>query len=345
MEGLGPPCPPFTNLVLFWNCIRIRRAQKKPRYGGAFFWRLRREITRHAGMFFGFAGERISPALRTGKGIGFVQAGACSSRLSGCRGARQVASNPRKTSCSPTPDEKVRARSRVSNARRACVRSPLSSSSGSRRRSRTRLASFDDHIFIESADGRGRRHLELDRRGVRRGECWRLRHECEWQPEQRQRQRREHLCGEQPAGAGADVHDRRQRERLRRDKHHRADDRLHEQHGQQWQLHAWNLNFTNGPIIVSLGKVSGTTFTTKSMQCFVSGGTGTPGSGSSANGAGTYLTFTLPFPVHLDPNTTYGFDFIIGNGCSNFSNGWARTRRACSRAARPTRARGARSRL
>jgi len=83
-------------------------------------------------------------------------------------------------------------------------------------------------------------------------------------------------------------------------------------------LTGWNLNFTNGPIIVTIGKISGTTQSAVSMQCFMAGGTGNPGSGSSANGTGTYLTFTLPYPVHLAPNMTYGFDFIIGNGGSNY---------------------------
>ncbi|MGC3992471.1 MAG: putative Ig domain-containing protein [Chthoniobacteraceae bacterium] len=82
---------------------------------------------------------------------------------------------------------------------------------------------------------------------------------------------------------------------------------------------AWNMNFTNGPIGLTVGKISATTtFTTVSTQLFTAGGTGNPGSGSSANGTGTYLTFNLPYTVHLDPNTTYGFDFFIGNGGSNY---------------------------
>ncbi len=80
----------------------------------------------------------------------------------------------------------------------------------------------------------------------------------------------------------------------------------------------WNLNLTNGPIIVTIGKISGTAHTTVSMQNFISGGTGNPGAGSSANGSGTYITFNLPFAVHLEPNTTYSFDFWIGNGASNY---------------------------
>ena len=81
---------------------------------------------------------------------------------------------------------------------------------------------------------------------------------------------------------------------------------------------AWNLNLHNGPIILEIGKVNGTAFTTVTKQLFTAGGTGTPGASVSANGSGTYLTFHLPFVTHLEPNTTYGFDFWIGNGSSNY---------------------------
>ena len=82
---------------------------------------------------------------------------------------------------------------------------------------------------------------------------------------------------------------------------------------------SWNLNAFNGPIIVEIGKVSGgTTFSTVSKQSFTAGGTGNPGAGTSANGAGTYITFNLPFTVHLEPNATYAFDLTIGNGSANF---------------------------
>lgn len=80
----------------------------------------------------------------------------------------------------------------------------------------------------------------------------------------------------------------------------------------------WDLTLKNGPLIVGIGKVSGTRFTLMSYQNFTAGGTGNPGTGSSANGPGTYITFHLPFSVHLEPNTTYGFDFRIGNGGDNF---------------------------
>jgi fibronectin type 3 domain-containing protein len=80
----------------------------------------------------------------------------------------------------------------------------------------------------------------------------------------------------------------------------------------------WNLSASNGPIIVNVSKVNGTSRTILSSQPFIAGGTGTAGSGSSANGSGTYLTFNLPFTIHLEPNTTYGFDLVIGNGSSNY---------------------------
>ena len=83
-------------------------------------------------------------------------------------------------------------------------------------------------------------------------------------------------------------------------------------------LSAWNLAASNGPIEVTFGKVNGTTQSLLSIQNFMAGGEGTPGSGSSVNGPGTYVTFNLPFPVHLDPNTTYGFDFTIGEGSGNY---------------------------
>jgi len=82
---------------------------------------------------------------------------------------------------------------------------------------------------------------------------------------------------------------------------------------------SWDLNAFNGPIIVEIGKISGsTTFSTVSKQNFTAGGTGNPGTGTSANGAGTYITFNLPFTVHLEPNATYAFDLTIGNGSGNF---------------------------
>ena len=71
---------------------------------------------------------------------------------------------------------------------------------------------------------------------------------------------------------------------------------------------SWDLGPAHSPIIVTIGKMNGTTHSLLSIQNFMAGGEGTPGSGTSANGPGTHLTFNLPFSVHLDPNTTYSFD-------------------------------------
>ena len=80
----------------------------------------------------------------------------------------------------------------------------------------------------------------------------------------------------------------------------------------------WNLGPTDGPIVVTIGKVNGTTHSLLSIQNFMAGGEGTPGIGTSVNGPGTHLTFNLPFPVHLDPNTTYSFDLGIQGKSNNF---------------------------
>ncbi|MEO7933327.1 MAG: alginate lyase family protein, partial [Chthoniobacterales bacterium] len=76
---------------------------------------------------------------------------------------------------------------------------------------------------------------------------------------------------------------------------------------------SWNLGAVNWPTTVTVGKVNGTTHSLLSIQNFMPGGEGNPGVGSSANGPGTYLTFNLPFPVHLNPNTTYCFDVATGS--------------------------------
>jgi fibronectin type 3 domain-containing protein len=81
---------------------------------------------------------------------------------------------------------------------------------------------------------------------------------------------------------------------------------------------SWDLAPQIGPIVVAVGKVNGTAHSLLSIQNFMAGGEGHSGVGSSVNGPGTYLTFNLPFPVHLDPNTIYSFDFSIGHGTTAF---------------------------
>ena len=80
----------------------------------------------------------------------------------------------------------------------------------------------------------------------------------------------------------------------------------------------WDLNFTNGPLLVEIHEIDGSTLNRMSIQAFNSGTEGNPGSGGSANGAGDYITFELPFGVHLDPNTLYGFDLVIGEGNTSY---------------------------
>jgi len=70
----------------------------------------------------------------------------------------------------------------------------------------------------------------------------------------------------------------------------------------------WGLGSTSSKFTVRVGQISGTTFIPMTIERAASGGSGTPGSGNSANGPGTYLTFTFSAPIVLKPNTTYGFD-------------------------------------
>jgi hypothetical protein len=84
-------------------------------------------------------------------------------------------------------------------------------------------------------------------------------------------------------------------------------------------LTSWHLAASNGPIMMTFGKVNGTTHSLLSIQNFKGGGEGHPGVGSSVNGPGTHLTFNLPFPVHLEPNTTYSFELSTqGKGYNSF---------------------------
>ncbi len=70
----------------------------------------------------------------------------------------------------------------------------------------------------------------------------------------------------------------------------------------------YDLNDTTSTFRLRVGRLSGTTFIPLSQETAPSGGTGNPGQGGTANGPGTYLTFTLKAPIILAPNTTYGFD-------------------------------------
>ncbi|MGC3991951.1 MAG: alginate lyase family protein [Chthoniobacteraceae bacterium] len=70
----------------------------------------------------------------------------------------------------------------------------------------------------------------------------------------------------------------------------------------------YSLASTSSTFRIRVGTLSGTTFIPLTIETATSGGTGTPGTGSAANGPGTYLTFTLKAPIVLQPNTTYAFD-------------------------------------
>lgn len=88
----------------------------------------------------------------------------------------------------------------------------------------------------------------------------------------------------------------------------------------------WDLNARSSPILIGVGKVAGsTTFSPQIVQGFMAGGVGSPGSGSSANGPGTYITFQFASSLHLDPNTTYAFDVSVAGGTSYNSFEWLGT--------------------
>ena len=71
---------------------------------------------------------------------------------------------------------------------------------------------------------------------------------------------------------------------------------------------SYKLNTTTSTFRLRVGKISGTTFIPYTIEYAASGGTGNPGSGGTANGPGTYLTYTLKAPIVLQPNTVYAFD-------------------------------------
>ncbi len=70
----------------------------------------------------------------------------------------------------------------------------------------------------------------------------------------------------------------------------------------------YNLSDTSSTFYVRVGQLSGTTLIPYTIEYAASGGAGNPGSGATANGPGTYLTFTLKAPLVLLPNTVYAFD-------------------------------------
>jgi fibronectin type 3 domain-containing protein/regulation of enolase protein 1 (concanavalin A-like superfamily) len=70
----------------------------------------------------------------------------------------------------------------------------------------------------------------------------------------------------------------------------------------------YDLNDTTSSFRLRLGRLSGATFIPLSQETSPAGGSGNPGQGGTANGPGTYLTFTLKAPIVLAPNTTYAFD-------------------------------------
>src|SRR5579862_9411424 len=71
---------------------------------------------------------------------------------------------------------------------------------------------------------------------------------------------------------------------------------------------AYSLASTSSTFRVRVGRLSGTTFIPYDVEYAASGGAGNPGVGSSANGSGVFLTFTLKAPFVLQPNTVYAFD-------------------------------------
>ena len=82
-----------------------------------------------------------------------------------------------------------------------------------------------------------------------------------------------------------------------------------------------------------VGRPSGTTFIPYTIEYATSGGTGNPGQGGTANGPGTYLTFTFKAPIILNPNTVYAFDIgttgnyfeVLGTRADPYAGGTAYT--------------------
>jgi len=81
---------------------------------------------------------------------------------------------------------------------------------------------------------------------------------------------------------------------------------------------AWNLNPSDGPIMVVLKELSGVEAKYVTVPLFNAGGLGNPGNGASANGVGMWISFEMPFTTILKPDTTYCFELVIGNGSDNY---------------------------
>ncbi|MEY4489864.1 MAG: hypothetical protein RIQ79_2372, partial [Verrucomicrobiota bacterium] len=98
-------------------------------------------------------------------------------------------------------------------------------------------------------------------------------------------------------------------------------------------LSAYDLNDTTSTFRLRVGRPGGTTFIPDTIEYATSGGAGNPGQSSSANGSGTYLTFTLKAPIVLKPNTLYAFDLgttanqfeMLGTRTSAYAGGTAYT--------------------
>ncbi|BCU77169.1 LamG-like jellyroll fold domain-containing protein [Luteolibacter sp. LG18] len=71
----------------------------------------------------------------------------------------------------------------------------------------------------------------------------------------------------------------------------------------------YDLNDTGSALRLRVGRIDGSVFVPFTQETAACGGSGNPGQGGTANGPGTYLTFTLGAPIVLAPNTVYGFDF------------------------------------
>ncbi len=68
----------------------------------------------------------------------------------------------------------------------------------------------------------------------------------------------------------------------------------------------YDLNDTGSIFRIRVGRLSGTTFIPLTQETAAAGGTSNPGQGGTANGPGTYLTFTLKAHLRLRPRHDLG---------------------------------------